>query len=224
MNAPAAARGRKAENSRATQHRLIEVARRLFASRGYAATATEDLVAAARVTRGALYHHYADKRALFVAVSEIVARELDETIMLAAAVAGDPWAMMRAGARAFLEACRNPEFRRIVLVDGPSVLGSEEWRRLNGRYAFATVRTALAATMAIGDLPEQPLDPLTHLFVGSLYEAGHIVADSPEPEATIATFVRTLDGVMDAQRERAHRMSAERGPESTPSAGTENSD
>src|SRR5258705_824488 len=152
MNATEPRPNRKAENSLETQRRLIAVARKLFASRGYAGTGTEALVAAARMTRGALYHHYADKQALFRAVFEVIAREYNEKIVLAAASATVPWEMMRAGARAFLEICRNPEYRRILLVDGPSVLGSEEWRRLNGPYAFTTVRAALEAIMLMGDL------------------------------------------------------------------------
>jgi AcrR family transcriptional regulator len=195
---------RKAEHSAETQRRLIEVARQLFAERGYAGTGTDHLVAGARMTRGALYHHYRDKRDLFRAVSEVVAREYNDRILRAAATATDPWEAMRAGARAFLEAARDPAFRRIVLVDGPSVLGSEEWRELHGQYARGTVRAALEGNLAAGNLPPLPLEPLTDLFVGALYEAGHSVAVAPDPPAVIDTFVSLIiDGTMAGLRAQA---------------------
>jgi AcrR family transcriptional regulator len=203
MEEAAPALSRKAEHSAETQRRLIEVARQLFAERGYAGTGTEHLVAGARMTRGALYHHYRDKRDLFRAVSVVVAREYNDRILRAAATATDPWEAMRAGTRAFLEAARDPAFRRIVLVDGPSVLGSDEWRQLHGQYARATVRAALEGNLAAGTLPALPLEPLTDLFVGALYEAGHGVAVAADPPAVIETYVSLIiDGTMAALRER----------------------
>src|SRR5262245_25750591 len=114
---------RRAEHAAETQQRLIEVARRLFAERGYAGTATEHLVAAARMTRGALCHHYADKRDLFRAGFERVEQELATRVAMAGAAVSDPWEQMFAGTRAFLDVCRDRAFARIVLIDGPSVLG-----------------------------------------------------------------------------------------------------
>jgi AcrR family transcriptional regulator len=200
--------GPKEERSRATQERLLSAARALFSERGFAGTATEDLVARAGVTRGALYHQYEDKRDLFRAVFEDVERELGERIGAAAALETDSWKMIRAGARALLEASLEPAVRRIVLTDGPSVLGWEEWRRIDSKYAYGMVRAALEANIEGGNLPRQPIDPLAHLIIGALNEAGLAVAASQTPEATRDEFLASLDRVLAALRAAAH---AERG-------------
>jgi AcrR family transcriptional regulator len=194
---------RKEEQSRATQVRLLAAARELFSERGFAGTATEDLVARAGVTRGALYHQYVDKRDLFRAVFEDLERELGERIATAAAAETSPWEMIRAGARALLDASLEPAIRRIVLTDGPSVLGWEEWRRIDSQYASGMVRTALEANMEAGNLARQPIEPLTHLIIGALNEAGLALAAAPTPEATRDQFLASLDGVLQALRAAA---------------------
>jgi len=197
--------GRKEEQSRATQVRLLAAARALFSERGFAGTATEDLVAHAGVTRGALYHQYVDKRDLFRAVFEDVERQLGERIATAAATETSPWEMIRAGARELLDASLEPAVRRIVLTDGPSVLGWEEWRRIDSQFAYGMVRTALEANVEAGNLPRQPIEPLAHLIIGALNEAGLAVAASRAPEAARDEFLAALDVVLDALRAAARR-------------------
>ena len=197
--------GRKEEQSRATQVRLLAAARALFSERGFAGTATEDLVAHAGVTRGALYHQYVDKRDLFRAVFEDVERQLGERIATAAATETSPWEMIRAGARELLDASLEPAVRRIVLTDGPSVLGWEEWRRIDSQFAYGMVRTALEANVEAGNLPRQPIEPLAHLIIGALNEAGLAVAASRAPETARDEFLAALDVVLDALRAAARR-------------------
>lgn len=192
--------GPKREQSRATQGRLLQAARQLFAERGFAGTATEDLVARAGVTRGALYHQYTDKKDLFRAVFEDVERELGERIAVAAASEASPWEMIRAGARALLDAGLEPAVRRIVLTDGPAVLGWEEWRRIDTQYAYGMVRGALEANVEAGNLPRQPIEPLAHLIIGALNEAGLAVAASRTPKVTRDEFLASIDGVLGALR------------------------
>jgi AcrR family transcriptional regulator len=186
---------RKDEQSRETQERLIRVATELFAEKGYAATATEDLVARAGVTRGALYHQYVDKRDLFRAVFESVEQQLGVRMAQAAAAATDPAEQFRLGARAFLEAACEPAIRRIVLLEGPTVLGREEWRRIDSQYAFSLVRAVWEANIAAGNVPPLPLDALTEVMLGALNAAGLAVAAAPDPKAAIGEFVTIVDAV-----------------------------
>jgi AcrR family transcriptional regulator len=191
---------RKVQQSRETQERLLAVGRELFSTQGYARTAMEDLVARAGMTRGALYHQYEDKKALFRAVFETVEQELGQRIAMAAAAETDPWQQLRAGARALLAAAQDPAVRRIVFTDGPSVLGWEEWRRIDEQYSLAMVRFGLEANVAAGNLPARPLEPLTHLIVGAVNEAALAVANATDIDAARAAFTDTLDWVLDALR------------------------
>src|ERR1700716_3383957 len=133
------ARTTKAEQSEATRAALLGAARPLFAERGYAAVATEQIVRAAGVTRGALYHHFDGKEELFAAVYEEVEADLVAELGQMAAEAADPLDALHLGAAAFLEACRRPEVQRITLIDAPSVLGWERWREIGLKYGFGLI-------------------------------------------------------------------------------------
>jgi len=165
----------------------------------------QDLVAKAGLSRGALYHQYQDKRDLFRAVFSSVEEDLGQRIAMEVASETDPWKQLQAGARAFLKTASDPVIRRIVLVDGPSVLGWEEWRRIDAQYAYGMVRVALEANMETGNLPRLELESLTHLIIGALNEAGLAVAASRTPEKTRDEFLATLDGVLTALRAAARR-------------------
>ena len=194
---------RKAEQSRETQDRLIKVAKELFTSNGYAGTAMEDLVAKAGMTRGALYHQYADKRDLFRAVFEAVEAELGQQLAMAVAAETDPWGMLRAGARAFLGSATEPAIRRIVLIDGPAVLGWEEWRRIDSQHSLGMVRMIFEANIAAGNIPPQPVEPLAHLIVGALNEAALAVAAAEDAAGARESFAVSMEGVLDALRAMA---------------------
>ncbi len=178
-------RTRKAEQTEATRSALVAVARELFAERGYASVGTEEIVKRAKVTRGALYHHFRDKRDLFRAVHEQMEGELADALgkKLADSPAGDPIALFGTGARAFLDLCMDPAFARIALVDAPSVLGWEEWRKVDEKYGLGLVMAGLQAAMAAGAIREQPVKPLAHLILGALGEAGMLIANADDPKA-----------------------------------------
>jgi AcrR family transcriptional regulator len=193
----------KARHSRDTQGRLMDAARALFGERGYAGASMEELVARAGMTRGALYHQYRDKRDLFRAVFEAVEQELGQRIALAAAGAANPWDQLRAGARAVLGTAEDPAIRRIVFADGPSVLGWEEWRRIDGQYALGLVRAVLEANVQAGNIALQPIEPLTHLIVGAINEAALAVAVAPDRRTARREFETAIDGVLEALRAAA---------------------
>ena len=188
-----------AERSASTRAALVAAARRLFVEKGYFATGTEEIVAAAGVgTRGALYHHFDDKRALFLAVFEAVE---DDLMSSAGAVpAGDgAFARLRSGLLGFLDASLEPEVQRILLVDGPAVLGWDEWRALEARYGLGSIRALLEAAVDEGALARQPLDTTAHLLLAAVDEAALLIANAPDPprarDEAVAVVEHLLGGL-----------------------------
>jgi AcrR family transcriptional regulator len=193
---------RQTDRSAATRARLVKAARELFARRPYADVGTEEIVRRAQVTRGALYHHFADKRDLFRAVHEQLEAELFVTIgeKLAAAAASDPIEALRVGVRTFLDACIEPSFARITLIDAPAVLGWAEWRRIDEEYALKLILAGLGGAMEAGAIKQQPLRPLAQLMLATMGEAGLVVANSPDPEATREEVQTSLLALIDGLR------------------------
>src|SRR3954451_10692474 len=173
---------RKVEQSEATHAALIAAARPLFAERGFAGVGTEEIVRAAGVTRGALYHHFSGKDDLFRAVFEQIESEVTERIAQGALSDPDPVAALRAGAEMFLDACLEPEVQRIVLIDAPSVLGWEGWREVASAYGLGLIKAGLAGAIEAGALAPQPVDPLAHVLMGALDEAAMYVAQADDPK------------------------------------------
>lgn len=192
----------RAREPEATRERLIGAARELFARRGYADVGTEEIVKRARVTRGALYHHFADKRDLFRAVHEQVEAEVTATVAerLAAGRVDDPVAALLEGTRTFLDACTDPELARIALLEAPSVLGWAEWRRIEERYGLGLVTAALEGAMAAGALERQPVRPLAHVLLAALGEAGLVIANADDPAAARADVEAALTSLIDGLR------------------------
>lgn len=192
---------RKAEQSQATRATLLKVARRLFASRGYAAVGTEEIVLRARVTRGALYHHFRDKRDLFRAVHEELEAEMAELIagQLADGGADDPLELLRQGASTFLDHTTRP-LARVTLVDAPSVLGWVEWREIDERHGMGIVMGGLRAAMDAGVLREQPVKPLAHLLLAAIGEAGMLIANADDPKSVREEVEPPLLALLDGLR------------------------
>jgi AcrR family transcriptional regulator len=186
------------ERSEGTRAALIAAARPLFAERGYAEVGTEEIVRAAGVTRGALYHHFDGKRELFAAVYERIEMELAERIAAGAlaANAASPMEAMRAGAEMFLAASTEPEAQQIVLLDGPSVLGWDRWREIAAQYGLGLIEASLQAAMDADAIAHQPVRPLAHVLMGALDEAAMLVARAEDPEVTRAEVGRTLDSLL----------------------------
>jgi AcrR family transcriptional regulator len=192
-------KSRKAEQSEATRNALIDAARGLFSERGYAAVPTEEIVQAAGVTRGALYHHFRDKQDLFTAVVERLEEEVLQRVASAAMGEQDPWQQQVIAVGAFLDCCLDPAVQRVILTDAPSVLGLAAWREIEARYGFALVRAGLQAMVEAGLVEDQPLDPLAHMLLGAMQEAGLLIAHADDPEAARRevgdSLVRLLQGL-----------------------------
>jgi AcrR family transcriptional regulator len=159
----------------------MSAARALFAEHGYAAVGTEAIVRAAGVTRGALYHQFADKSDLFLAVFEEEEEELVQRIGVLLADIADPGEVLEKGVDAWLEACADPAVQRIVLIEAPAVLGWERWREVGMRNGVGLVEAALTGAIELGRIPRQPVRPLAHVLIGALDEAALYVARADDP-------------------------------------------
>jgi AcrR family transcriptional regulator len=177
-------KSRRDEHSAATRAALLRVARRLFAEHGYSATTTEEMVRRARVTRGALYYYFRDKRALFLAVFDEEQKRLAAVAAQAAAAEPDAWRAMIAGSNAFLDACLDRAVQRIVLIDAPAVLGSEKWREADQSYYLAATQAAIQAAIDQGLIEPQPVEVLAHIILGAFNEAAILIARADDPIAT----------------------------------------
>src|SRR5215510_2463050 len=183
--------------SEATRRQLVSAARALFGARGYADVGTEEIVRAAGVTRGALYHQFRDKADLFAAVAEEVEAEIAERIAAGAAgAADDPMGALRAGVRLFLDACAEPEVERIILLDAPAVLGWEAWRDLASRYGLGLVQLVLQSAMDAGAIAPQPVAPLAHFLIGALDECALYVARASDPAAAREQCAAIFDRIL----------------------------
>jgi len=179
-----------------TRATLVATARRLFAERGYGAVGTEEIVRESGVTRGALYHHFADKQRLFRAVVEQVERELADKVGAAALEATDPLDALRRGAAVFLDSALDPEVQQITLLDGPSVLGWEAWREIGEAYGLGLVQATLQAAMDAGLLQPQPVRPLAHLLIGALDEAALYLARADDLKTARAEVGETVESLL----------------------------
>jgi AcrR family transcriptional regulator len=184
--------GRREADAKETREALIGAALELFAERGYADVGTEEIVARAKVTRGALYHHFEDKRDLFRAVFERVEADLMERIGATMGGAEGPWELMVAGMRSFLDACEEPAVKRISLTDAPAVLGWVEWREIDNRHGLGLTRAALEGAVAAGVLRPIAVDPMAHLLVAALSEAAFVIANAEQPRKARAEVERAL--------------------------------
>src|SRR5215212_10154767 len=192
--------GRREAEARATREALIGAALELFTERGYSAIGTEEIVSRAKVTRGALYHHFEDKRDLFRAVFERVEGDLMERIGATMGGADDAWELMLAGMRSFLNACEEPAVKQISLTDAPAVLGWEEWREIDNRHGLGVTRAALERAVAAGVLRPIAVEAMAHLFVAALSEAAFVIAYADRPRKARAEVEEALVQLVEGLR------------------------
>ncbi|HTR60339.1 MAG TPA: TetR/AcrR family transcriptional regulator [Candidatus Binataceae bacterium] len=193
-------KSRQAENSAATRTALLKVARKLFAERGYADTATEEIVKRARVTRGALYHHFKNKQDLFKAV--LVEEQMRVAALSAEAASKetDPWRALLIASENFMDACLDPAVQQIVLIDAPAVLGAQGWREFDESYYLAGVKSAIQASIETGIIAPQPVDPLAHMLLGSMNELAMLIAHAKDKKAARREVSETINRVLNGLR------------------------
>jgi AcrR family transcriptional regulator len=186
----------QADRLAATRAALLQAARAIFAEQGYAAAATEEIVRRAKVTRGALYHHFEDKRSLFDAVASDVAHEIAEKID-AMTPMDDPLKALIVGTGAFLDACLDPAVRRIYLIDAPAVLGWHRWREIDAPHGVRSLREGVSAMLAERLDDALAVEPTTFLLAGAFNEAALWIAEAKDEKAARRAMDRSLSALIE---------------------------
>ena len=189
-------RGKRLAQKNATRQALIDTARRLFAEKGYHETGTTEIVAEAGVTQGALYHHFADKEDLFLAVFMAVQRDVLRISEAASGTTGaaDPWTEFRKGVHAFLIAApAHRDLQRILLLDGPVVLGWKRWREIQQSHGLGAVVAAIELAVAAGLLPALPVQQTGHMILAMIDEAALLIVNGENRPAKIRQIADTVD-------------------------------
>lgn len=182
-----------------TRRRLLEAGRAIFSQKGFGAASTGEIARQAGATRGALYHHFDGKDELFRALFEAMEEDLLERVGEAIADEETFEGRLKRGIESFLDQCLDPDVQRIVLLEAPAVLGWEQWRDIDEKYAHGLIREFLRDGMDEGKIEEQPVEPLTQLVMGALTQAAMALARSSEPERDrermASSLIRLIEGL-----------------------------
>lgn len=192
---------KNSERAGATRGRLIAVAAELFGTRGYEDTSIDEVLNRAGVSKGALYHHFPSKEALFEAVfveGERRAMEIISGAAMKAMTKGDHVAALRAGCHKWLDLAMEPAVRRIALIDGPAVLGWQRWREIDEEYAFGLTRKVLQHAADEGAIRVRDVDMLAHMTLAMLGEAAMLIARSANPPKARAEAGAAVDQLIDS--------------------------
>jgi AcrR family transcriptional regulator len=185
------------ERTAASLAKLMDAARTLFRAEGYAATSVDDITRAAALTKGAFYHHFADKKAIFLAVFEEAERQL--LIDIKASIrSDDPWTMLKTGCLAFLDITSDPATLRLLLSEGPSVLGWDVWRDICARHSLGVISGGIRAAIKAGQIPERPTEPLAAAIYGALTEAARYMGQLDDPAAALPCVRAEVELMLEA--------------------------
>jgi AcrR family transcriptional regulator len=166
----------KFDKGQATRHQIIETATRLYSENGYENTSIDLVLKTCGISRGALYHHFSSKEALFAAVLEVMEAQIAEKVGAAAKHATNPLDALRAGCNAWLELAQDKNVRQIVLIDAPSIVGWQTWREMDGKYSLGLLKSALNAAVAMGRFREDRVDLHAHVLLAMLTEVAMLIA------------------------------------------------
>jgi len=210
---------RQADRRQATRDAIVAAAATLFGEKGFAATIIDEIAAGAGVAKGAVYHHFSSKEAVFEAVLRKTSEALAADITARAVQAPDVLAMLTRGTEAYFEACAQGPIGRIILKDGPSVLGWARWREIDEEHFGRAIPQALAMAMDQGLVDRQPIGALSRLLLGAVTEAAAACAASDDPATTgrehAAAFERLMGGLRvppEQSRRRRRRRQKSRSP------------
>jgi AcrR family transcriptional regulator len=184
---------RNVERGQATRAHIIDVAMRLFAAHGYDGTSIEAVLAESGVSRGSLYHHFAGKDALFLAVLEAVGARLTEQTTLALADARDPVEILRIGSLQWIRQAGDPIVQQIMLIDAPAVLGWQRWRELDEQSTLGFIRSAIAYAADAGGVDQRHVDVFAHIVLAAANEVAMMIALAGDSAAAIEEVESAFD-------------------------------
>ncbi|MGN8647266.1 TetR/AcrR family transcriptional regulator [Gracilibacillus sp. HCP3S3_G5_1] len=189
----------KAETEQTIQH-LLTIARQHFTEYGYAKVALEEIVTEANLTRGALYHHFQNKKGLFLAVFEAVQQEVGEYVEAEAAKGSESWEQLIRGCRAFMESAVQSQNQRILLIDGPAVLGWDTFREMDEKYSMNSLKEQLQLMQEQGLLKSMSTEAMTHCLSGAMNEAVRWIADHHDQKEVIEEVMVVLEHLLKGLR------------------------
>ncbi|MDQ8729637.1 TetR/AcrR family transcriptional regulator [Bradyrhizobium sp. LHD-71] len=190
----------QADRRAATQAAILKAARALFGNGGFQATTMDDIAAAARVAKGAVYHHFKTKEAVFEAVFEEASRDLVAEIDSLLRAEKDVLTRIAIGTQHYLAACAKGPTGQIILRDGPAVLGWERWRAIDAQHFGGKIPRALEAAMERGLIARQPVQPLARLLLGAMTEAAVACAGAADISEAGAGYSRAFSSLLEAMR------------------------
>lgn len=194
---------RRQQYSASTKRALVDVATDLFTEQGYAGTSLDAIVAGARVTKGALYHHFSGKQALFEAVFENVEADASKRISKVVRTTKDPWEKAVLGLRTFLKVVQEPAYRRVVIQEGPVVLGYERYREQEERSTFAIVQEIVASVLAAYQLEPSMVETFSRVFFGAMSSAGAAVSSAEDTARASAEVEAAISFILAGLRQQA---------------------
>ncbi|WP_250625974.1 TetR/AcrR family transcriptional regulator [Pinirhizobacter soli] len=192
---------RQAERSETTRAAIIEAATQLFGERGFDETTVDHIAAGANVAKGAVYHHFASKDAIFELVFEAVSEAVARDVTIAGRRATDAIDGIAEGTRAYFRLCSKGPTRRIILIDGPVVLGWQRWREIDSRHFGAMLPAALQVAVSRGLVADQPVEPIARMLLGAVTEAAMVCASSPSPSQTMRQYGNAFERLLSGLRQ-----------------------
>ena len=196
---------RRQQYSASTKRALIEVATTQFTEHGYGGTSLDAIVAGARVTKGALYHHFSGKQGVFEAVFAKVEDDAAKVIKAALKGTDDPWDKALAGLRSFLAVVQDPTYQRVVIQDGPAILGYERFREQEERSSYGIVQDIVGSVLEAStyELDEPMKQTFSRIFFGAMSAAGESVSSAEDPKAAVARIQAAIAFILEGLRSLA---------------------
>jgi AcrR family transcriptional regulator len=198
----ATAQSRRLEYAEATRQALVDSAVELFTERGYAGTSLDEIAKRARVTKGALYHHFSGKQAMFEAAFDAVETRVMGHLGAIVGGPGQPWQTAMAGIEAYVRVCLEPSYQRIVIHEAPVVMGWQTWRACEERYSFGVLRAAVESLVDAGEIADMPVEITTQLLFGALSSGARAIAGASDPERVGAEVAHAVSRVLAGLRRR----------------------